>query len=62
VIEIGSPHPQCAQEWHARVVDGDLPDTIQLGQGAPVGIVGQDTFLQRIGTRRDAVAELGRMP
>lgn len=53
VLEVGSPHPQCAQEWHAHIADGELPDEFQLGAGAPAGLLGRETFLQRHGNQRD---------
>lgn len=61
VLEIGSPHPQCAQEWHALIGDGELPASIDLGAGAQMGLVGQDSLLQRIGNRKRAVKAIAGM-
>lgn len=64
VLEIGTPHPGCAQEWHARDVAADvLPATFTLGAGHTAGIVGQQSFLQRHGNQRaKATAAIQAMP
>src|SRR5690349_11324513 len=37
VKEIGSPHIGCRQNWHPRVSDDRLPESITIGQGDPAG-------------------------
>jgi hypothetical protein len=62
VLEIGSPHQQCAQEWHARDVNSAaLPDTIALGAGDVSGLVGQDPLMQRVGSRAKAIEFVKQM-
>lgn len=55
VLEIGQPHVRCAQQWHARINDDQLPDDLVLGQNAPAGILGPDTLLERAGGWDQAV-------
>lgn len=59
VLRIGSPHPQCRQQWHPVLDPGALPDDIDLGLTAVAGIVGLDSLVQRAGGQQQAVEELG---
>lgn len=58
VLEIGTPHPQCRQKWHA-LIDGEaLPDEVRLGLGDAAGIVGRDSLIHRAGGQEGAVREV----
>lgn len=60
VLEVGTPHIQCAQEWHERDVDPDtMPDEIHLG-AAVAGIVGRDALVNRAGNDHEAAAAMIR--
>lgn len=67
VIRIGTPHPACRQNWHARNMDAlvsQLEDRdVQLG-AVPAGIVGKASLIDRAGGRRQAAKAIlaGRLP
>lgn len=58
VVEIGTPHIQCRQRWHARIEGDELPDEFTLGQGDTAGIVGNDSLVHRAGGQAAAVEQL----
>lgn len=58
VVEVGTPHIQCRQRWHANVTAEDLPDELVLGQGPPAGILGNESLVQRAGGHPAAAAEV----
>ncbi len=58
MLEVGSPHIGCRQEWHA--LEPALPDELAVPT-RPAGIVGKDALVTRAGSQEDAVAELDRL-
>ena len=58
VVEVGTPHIQCRQKWHAVIEADDLPDELVLGQGAPAGILGNESLVQRAGGHTEAAEGL----
>jgi hypothetical protein len=54
VLEIGTPHLNCRQSWHA--LDVDLPDELQLG-AAVAGIVGGEPWVHRHDNDHQAAAD-----
>lgn len=67
VIRIGSPHPNCRQNWHVRNLQMlllQLASTdVQLG-AKPAGIVGRPSLIHRAGGRAPAARAIrsGRIP
>lgn len=67
VIRIGSPHPNCRQQWRPRDLEKAIElltdKTVQLG-AKPAGIVGRRTLIDRAGGRRQAAKAIlaGRIP
>lgn len=58
VQRVGVPHNLCAQSWHPRTDDADLPDQIVVGDGETGGIVGNDPLVIRAGGVDAALAIL----
>lgn len=53
VARIGTPHPNCRQNWHPRVEASQVPGHVELGQVLG-GIVGTKMLVQRAGSRAAA--------
>ncbi len=61
VLEVGSPHINCRQDWHATdETDDVLGDEVRVPT-APSGIVGRDALVTRTGSHSAAVEELRRL-
>lgn len=60
VIAIGTPHPQCRQEWHPRKLPA-LPSDYVAGGAGPAGILGGQSLITRTGSRAAAVDYVQRL-
>jgi hypothetical protein len=54
VLEVGIPHVQCRQNWHALVDPENLPDVLTLG-GQTGGVLGADPLNMALGGTDEAV-------
>lgn len=53
VLEVGSPHSRCRQNWHPNIDPEQLPDELLIGGGLS-GILGLKPLVQRVDDRADA--------